>query len=144
MKSLDALVATSLQEDGPLGELDIDVSEFFGEPKGTTFFHYQEPDIAKTYQIPEDAASLVKHAPDFPEHLRLTVAMLAIGHQSPPSEEIPVGLLYLRIAQKNKKLFSVLAAQFNAAFPHLMGSKAALEEEKKTGGDEAEPNSPSA
>lgn len=144
MKSLDALVQTQLQDDGPLGELDIDVSEFFGEPEGTTVFHYQEPDIAKTYQIPEDAGKLAKHAPDFPEHLRLTVAMLAIGHQSPPSEDIPVGLLYLRIAEKNKRLFSVLAAQFNAAFPHLMGSKAALEEEKKTGGETEEPNSSSA
>jgi hypothetical protein len=143
MKSLKDLVETQLPDDGPLGKLDVDVSEFFGEEPETTFFRYEEPDIAKTYQIPVDAEKLLKHAPEFPGNLRMTVAMLAMGHQDPPSGDAPVALLYIQIAKKNKKLFTYLAGRFNAEFPYLMGSQQALDEEKKTSGKTEEETSSS-
>ncbi len=135
----------SVQEALPADTLQVDVSSFFGLPEGSKVWTYREPDIAEMYQIPVDAAKLRSHASNFPENLRLTVAMLAMGHVSPEpgKDDPPLALEYVRLAKKNKVFFSYLAARFNDAYPHLMGSRAALEEEKKDG-ENGEPNSPSA
>jgi hypothetical protein len=134
----------ALPEELPADNLEVDISSFFGLPKKTKVWTYREPDIAETYQIALDAAKLLQHALSFPENLRLTIAMLAMGHVSPApgKDDPPIALEYLRLAKTNKRLFNYLAGRFNEAFPHLMGSKAALEEEKKDG-ENGEPSSPS-
>lgn len=142
MKSLDAFVQ-QLPEEETLGELCVDVSAFVGEAEGSEIFRFVEPDIAQIYQIPIDALRLRKSYPDWPENLRQNVVMLALAHREPPTEEIPKGLLYAQIAEKNKALFTYLSAAFNARFPYLMGSKETEEEEKKTG-ESGDPNSSSA
>lgn len=135
----------ALPQEMPGDNLQVDISSFFGLKEGSKVWTYREPDIAETYQIPLDAAKLLQHALSFPENLRLTIAMLAMGHVSPApgKDDPPIALEYLRLAKTNKRLFNYLAGRFNEAFPHLMGSKAALEEEKKDG-ENGEPNSPSA
>jgi len=125
----------ALPEEIPADNLTVDVSSFFGLPEGSKIWTYREPDIAEVYQIPLDAEKLLAHALSFPENLRLTIAMLAMGHVSPEpgKDDPPIALEYLRLAKTNKRLFNYIASRFNTAFPHLMGSKAALEEEKKIG-----------
>lgn len=144
MKTLDELVMQDLPEAEALGRLDVDVSAFFGQKPETTFFRFREPDIAQVFQVPVDAELLLKHADEYPENLRMTIALLAQAHQEPPSPSVPTALLYVQIAKKNRKLFTHLSSAFNTAFPHLMGSKEALDEEKKSSGSTEETNSTSA
>lgn len=129
-----------------LATFSVDVSEYFGQEPETTVFCYREPDIAQTFQIPVDAQRLatMKECLDWPENLRLTVAMLAMGHVSPGSKDLPVALFYVQMAKRNKKLFTYLSSVFNQNLPYLMGSKQAFEEEKKSSGQTEDLNSDSA
>lgn len=145
MQTLDSLLGL-MEEEEPLETFSVDVSSFFGQEAETTRFSYREPDIARTFQIPIDAQKLAlrPECAEWPENLRLTVAMLAQGHVAPNTKEVPVALFYVQMAKRRKRLLTYLSSVFNSHFPHLMGSKEAFEEEKKSSGEREDTSSDSA
>jgi len=128
MKSLDE-ISRSLPEE-PLAECEVDISAFFGQPRGDSVLRFREPDTAALFRVPTDAAVAITYYPEWPETLATSVAMLALSHVAPLSDK-PIAEFYARLAENNRRIFLYVMNAYKAAFPHLADFQGAVQEEKK-------------
>jgi hypothetical protein len=68
--------------------ISIDLSDYYGEPEGTTVYDYQEMSVPALYRGAEAGPKFREAHPDFPDSLVNEVFNLALTHAGPP---LPTG-----------------------------------------------------
>jgi hypothetical protein len=112
---------------------DLDISEAYDEPPGTTVWQFEELDVPKLFLGAETAGAMAEKFPDFTEELRLKIALLASSHRGPALPQGTSPAQFFAGMVHNARAWSLLLRKHAEAFPELsqMATEEAVEAAKK-------------
>lgn len=78
------MAAQAAQKSAERKRIRVDISDYYGEPEGTTVYEYEEMSVPQLYRGFEAQQGFREKHRDFPDSLVSEVMNLALTHVSPP------------------------------------------------------------
>lgn len=113
---------------------EVDITDWLveGSESEPVLFRFRAPTVQDSYLARLTAEQMMRKHPEWDELFCYHLALLSHCHQFPePPEGVPIGTLYIQLAEKNDLLIAYLWGKMVTACPYLYDIEKEVAERKK-------------
>src|ERR1700722_13704327 len=110
---------------------EIDLSDLFDEPAGSSVWKFQELTVAEAANVGKTQKMIKFQQPNYPEDICLDIAFMAVSYVAPEGQKQPTHILFSNLGDRMGWVkFASLRTRFAELFPEVFDLKKAGTEKK--------------